>query len=193
MKQQTEHEDTCEIDDLPAPPTAQDMSTSASKYGSVPGIPDEELADPEEIERTIYQQEFEPILQLPTRSSNRHIWQHLEHAHDNGAFGTIDFQRLIPEPDPARGKIHALKEKLKDVLITLSIVKEHVPSDAAALALRHLRSGTIGLEHLQGQRMQSLGRLYLQARQLRREIAQADEAGKRRRQAKQEAFLKTLD
>ena len=40
----------------------------ADKYGSVPGIPDEELADPAELERQVYQEEMGLLLALPVRN-----------------------------------------------------------------------------------------------------------------------------
>jgi hypothetical protein len=41
--------------------------TEPNRYGSIPDLPDEELADPEELERQVFLQEWEPILNLPVR------------------------------------------------------------------------------------------------------------------------------
>lgn len=35
------------------------------RYGSVPGLDDSELADPNELERQVLRQEFAPVLALP--------------------------------------------------------------------------------------------------------------------------------
>ena len=38
---------------------------SPNPYGSVPGLDDDELADPQELERLVYIEEWGPILALP--------------------------------------------------------------------------------------------------------------------------------
>ena len=39
-----------------------------NRYGSVPGLDDSELADPDELERQVLKQEFAPVLALPEKS-----------------------------------------------------------------------------------------------------------------------------
>ena len=41
----------------------------ANRYGSVEGLADEELADPDELERQAFREEWAPILALPRRKS----------------------------------------------------------------------------------------------------------------------------
>jgi hypothetical protein len=60
----------------------------------------------------------------------------------------VDFERTRPEFDKARYKADKLREKLKDVLIMLGIVKERLPGKAKDLVLKYLRTGIIGLEHI---------------------------------------------
>ena len=38
------------------------------RYGSVPGLDDSELADPDELERQVFVQEFGPVLALPVKA-----------------------------------------------------------------------------------------------------------------------------
>jgi len=40
-----------------------------NRYGSVPGLDDSELADPDELERQVLMQEFGPVLALPIKAS----------------------------------------------------------------------------------------------------------------------------
>jgi len=42
----------------------------ANRYGSVEGLDDEELADPEELERQVFAEEWAPILALPERTTS---------------------------------------------------------------------------------------------------------------------------
>ena len=47
-----------------------------NKYGSVPGLDDSELADPDELERQVFVQEFGPLLALPVPVSYTHLRAH---------------------------------------------------------------------------------------------------------------------
>jgi len=55
-----------------------------NRYGSVPGLDDSELADPVELERRVYQQEFGPVLALPVKG-NILTTQHVFAEPDNTA------------------------------------------------------------------------------------------------------------
>jgi hypothetical protein len=50
----------------------------ADRYGSVPGIPDPELADPAELERQVYLEALGPVLAIPARSKGGWIRPALE-------------------------------------------------------------------------------------------------------------------
>ena len=108
---------------------------------------------------------------------------------DHGAFGTVDFERLMPEFDKARYKAEKLREQLKDLLIILSIVKDRLPSRAKHLVLKYVRMGIIGLEHIDNEDMRALAKLYLRARRLQKETAELAELRRRTRQRKSEALL----
>jgi hypothetical protein len=45
-----------------APVSALRAAERVKQYGSVPGLDDDELADPNELERQIYREEFGPML-----------------------------------------------------------------------------------------------------------------------------------
>jgi len=69
-----------------------------NRYGSVPGLDDSELLSPDELERQVYRQEFEPVLALPVESSKSWIRPVVDGDGevDFGAFGTVDFERRYP-------------------------------------------------------------------------------------------------
>jgi hypothetical protein len=48
---------------------AWNCEEKVNRYGSVPGLEDEELAHPYELERQIIREEFEPVLMLPESKS----------------------------------------------------------------------------------------------------------------------------
>ena len=139
------------------------------------GLPDEELADPDELERQVVQEEWGPVLMLPEKRRRWSIQPNIDESGgvDWGAFGTVDFERGRPAFDKVRYKMDWLREKLEDVLIMLGIVKERLPGKAKYLVLKYLRMGIIELEHVVNDDMLALVRLYKRAEQLRQEIAGA--------------------
>lgn len=152
-------------------------------YGSVPGLDDEELADPNELERQVMLEEWGSVLALPVRAKRNPIQPVIDEngGVDWGAFATVDFERGRPAFDKARYKEDRLREQLRDVLIMFSIVKDRLPR-AKYLVLKYARMGVIELEHIVNEDMLSAAKLYLRARRLQREIAELEEARRRREQ-----------
>jgi hypothetical protein len=190
MKQTTEFEDACEcVHDVPV--SAMLSPLKPNRYGSVPGLDDEELADPYELERVIRLEEWGPILALPVKKGRRWIQPHRdEDGHiDFGAFGTVDFERGMPEFDKARYKAEKLGEERDDVLSMFGIVKIRLPEDARRLVLRYLKMGIIDLEHITHPDMLALAKYYLRARRLEKEIVDLKAASSRARERRLAAFL----
>ena len=185
--------EVCEGVLVPAPAVLQ--RERKSSYGGVPGLDDEELADPAELEKQVIQAEFAPVLTLPQPKQTWAIRPDIDESGsiDWGAFGTIDFDRIRPEFDKARYRAEQLRRQLKCELIDMSIIKERLPSVAAHLVLKHLREGVLDLSHISDNDMLALAKAYLRSRGLRREIYEAEEASQRRRKAKAEAVLRSLD
>ena len=161
-----------------------------NRYGSVPGLDDNELADPDELERQVLRQEFGPVLVLPVAKSKSCIRPNIDQdgGIDWGAFGTVDFDRYSGGFDKVRYKADKVREQLKDLLILLGIVNERVKTRAKYLVLKYLRMGIIELEHIVDNDMRALARLYLRAKRMREEIAELWEASERRRRRKAETL-----
>jgi hypothetical protein len=187
MKNKIKLDEAYELDNEPV--TTLNLR-SGSRYGSVPGLDDSELADPDELERQILVQEFEPVLALPVkvRKSRFHHGVDGEGCVDFGAFGTVDFSRTMPEFDRVRYNADKLKERLKDVVIMFSIVKERMPGRTKYLVLKYLKMEIIELEHIADADMFSLARLYLRARHLRNQIADLREVSRLRQEQRLQAF-----
>ena len=101
------------------------------RYGSVSGLDDNELADPNELERQVYRQELAPILALPISGSRCSLRPATD---EDGnlcwsAFGTVDFERMYSF-NKVLYKADTLREQLKHVLILFSIVNERVKTRA---------------------------------------------------------------
>jgi hypothetical protein len=189
MKHAVELDGTYDVDDVPV--SALLSVRRKNQYGSVPGLDDEELADPDEIERMVYQQEFGPVLALPVKGKGSWIQPVIDEAGgvDWGAFGTVDFERTMPEFDKARYKADKLREQLKDLTIRMGLVKERLPGKAKYLVLKYLKMGIIELEHIVSFDMLCLARLYLRARRLRDEIWRLEQASEARRVRRTEKVL----
>jgi hypothetical protein len=75
-----------EVDDAPV---SAALSMKKNRYGSVPGLDDEELASPEELERQVLLEEWGPVLALPVRGRRNPIQPVIDEngGLDWGAFG----------------------------------------------------------------------------------------------------------
>ena len=169
------------INDVEVPESALLQVEQVNRFGSVPGLADEDLLGPDELERQVYRAEFGPILDLPFQGSRRWMQPVIDQEGrvDWGAFGTVDFER-IQSFDKARYKADKLRERLKDITIILGIIKDRLPGKAKYLILKYLRMGIIDMAHIVNEDMHSLARRYLQARKLRDEIQQLEQEAQKR-------------
>jgi hypothetical protein len=160
-----------------------------NRYGSVAGLDDSELANPDELERMIYREELAPILALPTQGNRWSKRPGVDEGGslDWGAFGTVDFERMYPF-NTILYKADKLREQLKNVLIMFSIVNERLKTRAKYTVLKYLKMGILELESIIDSDMCALARLYLRIRRLRQDIAELREAGWQRHQQRVEAI-----
>lgn len=177
-------------EDIVVPESALLRRQQGNRYGSVPGMADNELADPDELERQVLRKEFGPVLALPIKANKSGMRPQVDENGnlDWGAFGTVDFDRYSVSFDKARYKADKLRERLKDLLIMFSIVSERIKAETKRLVLKYLRMNIIGLEHIVNDDMLALARLYLRARKLQKEIAELRQASERRRQQRAAAI-----
>jgi hypothetical protein len=171
------------VDGVVVPESALLRRERGKRYGSVPELPDEELAHPEELERQVYIREFGPVLALPVKGVGRDIRPAIDETGgvDWGAFGTVDFERGMPTFDKVRYKSERLREELKDVMILVGTARRHVPKKPGRLVLRLLQQGVIELDHIVDADMAILARLWLRAWRLQDEIAGLTKVRARRR------------
>ena len=109
-----------------------------------------------------------------------------------GAFATVDFDRYSLEFDKARYKADKVREQLRDILIMFNMVKARVPGKVKYTVLKDLRMGRIELDDISDMAMWHLGRLYLRAWRLQKEIVRLQEYSQRRRQRQAEAFFASM-
>jgi hypothetical protein len=147
-----------------------------NRYGSVPGLDDEELADPQELERQAFREEWGPILALPERGQRHAIRPDIDESGgiDWGAFATVDFERSRPAFDRARYKVERLREELASVLLMFDMVQDRLPK-AKYLVLKYLQQGVIELDQIASEDMLALARLHRRAERIRQEIREIQE------------------
>jgi hypothetical protein len=141
-------------------------------FGSVPGLPDEELADPAELERQAMIADWGPILSLPVKSVYGGIRPAIdEFGHlDWGAFGTADFERLHGPFDKARYKADKLEEDVRDAVITLGMISARLPAESVNSIQARLRDDSFDIDDLEGADEYGFARFYTRVKRLRSEI-----------------------
>ena len=156
--------------EVPASPLVK--REQKNRYGSVPGLDDEELADPDELARQVILNELGPLLMLPSKQAN--VW--MTPVNDEslglywGAFESADFLDSQPEFDKRRYTADKLQEELKDLLVLIDISSGHVPGKAKYAVLRYLERGVIDIDHIENVDMLILARQYLRAKRLQERV-----------------------
>ena len=140
-------------------------------YGSVPGLDDDELADPAELLRQIAIEQWGAILEIPVEPVKSLIRPTIDERGnlDWGAFGTVDFERLFPF-DKYRYAIDQRKKRLRDVLLMFDMVKERLSVKERFEVLEHLKAGK-DIDELEDDKF-FWARRYLQVKRIREEIRQ---------------------
>lgn len=187
MKQPTIDEQT-RVDDVPVSPLLTPVRPE--RYGSVPGLDDEELADPAELERQVMREAFGPVWQLPAPGRGRGVRPNVdEDGHvDWGAFGSVDFERLQPAIDKAKYKADRLREQVKDLVIMLDTVNRRVRVARKWRVIKHVRMGRMDVDDIEHGGVWELARLYMRIIRLKAEITKLEEASRQRRQQQARAF-----
>lgn len=163
-------DDIQNIDDLPVSPRVSiERSTG---YGHVPGLDDEELLDEHELEQWVEWQDWGPILALPDTKPRSTIRPTIDQdgRPDWGAYGTVDYERLHGPFDKARYKADRLQDELRRIIITIDMVRAHLPPAPLYLALKYLRLGILKDEHITSDDLRDILRLTRRAERLRDEI-----------------------
>ena len=150
-----------------------------------------EDVSPEELERQVVLQEWGPILVLPVRRNRSGLRPSVDEDGyvDFGAFATVDFERSMPEFDKARYKADKLTEELRDALIHLSVIRYRLTKGQFKV-LKYLRMGVLGFDDINDVETRQVGRLYLRALRLQKEIRQLRDASWERRKKELAEVLK---
>ena len=175
-------------DGIDEPASALRQEQRRTRYGNLADLPDEELADPDELERVIHKQMWWPVFSLPQQRWECSIRPNMdEDGRVNwGAFGTVDFESYRPQHSKLRYKAERIKEQLKDRVIGLRIISERIPGTAKYKILRLVRNGTLDTDDIEDFDMWQLAVGYVRARRLRSEIGQMLKKSRQQQEEKAE-------
>ncbi len=157
-----------------------------TQYGTLADLPDEELADPEELERVVYKEIWWPILRLPQQRWECPIRPNMDEDGrvDWGAFGTVDFDSYRPPFSKLRYKAQQLKERLKDMVITCEMIGDRIPGRAKYQVLKLVRTGVLDTDDIAHEDMRRLALKYLEVLRLRQEIQELQERSRAKEEEK---------
>jgi len=164
----------------------------SNRYGSVPGLDDEELIDPGEIDRVFLREAFAPILALPVKTKKGFIKPNIDEdgTIEWGAFGTVDFDKYV-EFDKLRYKADKLKEELFNERIIMEVLSERIKDKNKYKILERVYNGTLDLGDIADFDMYCLSERYLRAKRKQREIAELEAKSRKRRKKEAEKFLRS--
>jgi len=181
-------------DGIVVPAAALRKQQRRERYGGVEGLPEEELADPDELERVLYKEMWWPILRLPRQRYERVIRPNgnEDGKPDWGAFGTVDFDRCRQDFDRLRYKAERLKDQQMDLVIMFEIVSERISSTAKYKILKLVKLGRLDADDIENWDMWQLAKLYLRILRLQRQRYELKERSRKRRQEEEEAFWRSV-
>jgi hypothetical protein len=161
-----------------------------NKYGSICGLPDEELADPEELERQLFLEEWGAILALPIRGGNP-IKPNIDEYFgvDWGAFATMDFERTMVRFDKARYRIDKHREERNNILDAMEMIQRQLPSRDVRRVLEYVRKGVLDIGDIRDMNMYMVAVHDCRVRWLRQEIVRLQEARAERREREFAGFF----
>lgn len=178
-----EQEEHFEIyDGIVVPASALRQERRMKKYGTIPDLPQDELADPDELERVAYKEMWWPILSLPQQRWECPIRPNMDEDGriDWGAFGSVDFDSYRPQFDKLRYKVEKMREKLKDLVVMLKIISARIPGRAKMKILRLVGAGVLDIGDIADKQMYFLVEMYLRALRMREQIEKLQEKRKQR-------------
>lgn len=145
--------------DLVVPGPVRIVPVKNKGIGGVPGLPFEELADLEELERQVVREMSGPDLPAPKRKRHR----------GGDAYRTADCKRRDRPHGRRRFEINRLLDELNQVGITSDIVARRLPP-VHKQVLAYLRSGVIQLAHVTNDDMIDLAKLDQRRQMLRQRL-----------------------
>jgi len=189
-----DQQDFIMYDGIVVPAAALRRQQRKERYGRVEGLPDEELADPDELERVMYKAMWWPILRLPQQRWECPIRPNMDEDGrvDWGAFGTVDFDSYRPQYSKLRYKIDKLKERVKDLSCMLRIMSDRIPGKTKYKIMGLVRTGVLDIGKIENNEMYFLVEMYLYVWRLRKEIERLRAKSREQRDEKADELWRSM-
>ena len=189
-----DQQDFIMYDGIVVPAAALRRQQRQERYGSVAGLSDEELADPDELERVMYKEMWWPILRLPQQRWECPIRPNMDEDGrvDWGAFGTVDFDSYRPQYSKLRYKIDKLKERVKDLSCMLRIMSDRIPGKTKYKIMGLVRTGVLDIGKIENNEMYFLVEMYLYVWRLRKEIERLRAKSREQRDEKADELWRSM-
>jgi len=182
-------------DDVVVPESPLLRMQRPNRYGSIEGLPDEELADPDELERLYWMEEFAPVLALPERKV-RKGWIRPNIDEDGkidwGAFGTVDFDRYRPKFDKMLCKADWLAEEVANQCLMMETISARIKTWAKYKVIEYVTNGILDIGDIVDFDMYCLAERYMRTRRLIREIAELRKKSREKREKATQEFWASL-
>lgn len=182
-------------DDVVVPESPLLRTQRPNRYGSIEGLPDEELADPDELERLYWMEEFAPVLALPERKV-RKGWIRPNIDEDGkidwGAFGTVDFDRYRPKFDKMLCKADWLAEEVANQCLMMETISARIKTWAKYKVIEYVTNGILDIGDIVDFDMYCLAERYMRTRRLIREIAELRKKSREKREKATQEFWASL-
>ena len=182
-------------DDVVVPESPLLKRQRPNRYGSIEGLPDEELADPDELERLYWMEEFAPVLALPERKV-RKGWIRPNIDEDGkidwGAFGTVDFDRYRPKFDKMLCKADWLAEEVANQCLMMETISARIKTWAKYKIIEYVTNGILDIGDIVDFDMYCLAERYMRTRRLIREIAELKKKSWEKREKATQEFWESL-
>jgi len=144
-----------------------------NRYGSIEGLPDEELADPDELERLYWMEEFAPVLALPEKKARKN-WIRPNIDEDGrieiGAFASVDFDRYKPQFDKMLCKADRLMEEVANQCLIMETISARIKTLAKYKVIEYVKNGILDMGDIVDFDMYCLAERYMRTRRIMREI-----------------------
>jgi len=172
-------------------PPAWIQAEKDSRYGSVFGIPEEELISPSELERAYLRDELGPILRLPVRGRKSSIKPSMDEDGriDWGAFGTVDFETTYkPDIDKYQYKADMLKDEYHRVFCMVHMLKERIPGNVKYKLVALVRDGIIEADDINDWDTWQLAKQFMRCLNIKKQIKELENKSRQQRQKDSEKF-----
>ena len=139
-------EDDEQIKDIPVSPRIKVIRKGISQEAGK----EEDRIEWAEVQRLLFEQDWEPILALPPTKNDFFLKGQWEDGVDVSAFNTHDYQRTHRKFDGTRYAIQETIQKHREATWMLEMIMDRIKSPAKYMVLKYVENGVIEPDMCEG-------------------------------------------